>query len=254
MFNDDQISELNRPLSRSAVRHRALAGRSISYVEGWHVIVEANRIFGFDGWTSETLETHCVVERERLIGKSAIPGWTVTYNAKVRITAGGIFRDGCGTGHGIDVDVGQAHESAIKEAETDARKRALMTFGYTFGLALYDKEQSNVADDSELARRRYVEDCRVKIINFLDVAEMMRWWNGEKQTRRDLALSAEDVASLKNLVKMKLPKSPEGAERSDERGSESDGERDYARGEEGRASAAPVRGLESEIDDSRGPL
>ena len=39
-----------------------------------------------------------------------------------------------------------AHESAIKEAETDATKRALMTFGNQFGLALYDKEQREVAD------------------------------------------------------------------------------------------------------------
>jgi hypothetical protein len=29
-------------------------------------------------------------------------------------------REGSGAGHGIDVDLGQAHESAIKEAETDA--------------------------------------------------------------------------------------------------------------------------------------
>jgi DNA repair and recombination protein RAD52 len=32
----------------------------------------------------------------------------------------------------------------VKEAETDARKRALMTFGNQFGLALYDKDQTNV--------------------------------------------------------------------------------------------------------------
>jgi hypothetical protein len=43
------------------------------------------------------------------------------------------------------VDLGLAHESALKEAETDAMKRALMTFGNPFGLALYDKEQRNVA-------------------------------------------------------------------------------------------------------------
>ena len=30
------------------------------------------------------------------------------------------------------MDLGQAHESAIKEAETDAMKRALMTFGNPF--------------------------------------------------------------------------------------------------------------------------
>src|SRR4051812_31969840 len=72
--------------------------------------------------------------------------------AKVSIrvqTAGiGVNRDGCGYGSGIDKDIGQAHESAIKEAETDAMKRALMTFGNPFGLALYDKDQANVVDDS----------------------------------------------------------------------------------------------------------
>ncbi|MFM9102460.1 MAG: Rad52/Rad22 family DNA repair protein [Cyanobium sp.] len=45
---------------------------------------------------------------------------------------------------GFDVDLGQAHESALKEAETDAMKRALMTFGNPFGLALYDKQQREV--------------------------------------------------------------------------------------------------------------
>ena len=40
--------------------------------------------------------------------------------------------------------LGEAHESALKEAETDAMKRALATFGNLFGLALYDKEQSGV--------------------------------------------------------------------------------------------------------------
>ena len=43
------------------------------------------------------------------------------------------------------MDLGQAHESAIKEAETDAMKRALMTFGNPFGLALYDKQQRQVS-------------------------------------------------------------------------------------------------------------
>jgi hypothetical protein len=67
----------------------------------------------------------------------------------VRITVGEgtgapLIREGCGAGHGIDTDLGQAHESALKEAETDAMKRALMTFGNAFGLALYDKQQREV--------------------------------------------------------------------------------------------------------------
>ncbi|WP_094555427.1 Rad52/Rad22 family DNA repair protein [Synechococcus sp. 1G10] len=118
----------------------------------WLVIAEANRIFGFDGWQRETVALRCVSQAERRIGrepsKPSDPpqrdGWGVTYTARVRVVVGGIVREGSGAGHGIDVDLGQAHESALKEAETDAMKRALMTFGNPFGLALYDKQQREV--------------------------------------------------------------------------------------------------------------
>ena len=97
----------------------------LSYLEGWQVNSEANRIFGFDGWV-------------------------ITYIARVRITitAGNhtLIREDSGAGHGIDADLGLAHESALKEAETDATKRALMTFGNPLGLALYDKQQRQVSN------------------------------------------------------------------------------------------------------------
>jgi recombination DNA repair RAD52 pathway protein len=97
-----------------------------------------------------------VSEREREIGAAKKPGWGVSYVAKVRVVVFAadtlVIREGVGAGHGIDVDCGQAHESAIKEAETDAMKRALMTFGNPFGLALYDKEQANVANRKTRAR------------------------------------------------------------------------------------------------------
>jgi hypothetical protein len=70
------------------------------------------------------------------------------YTAKVRITvrAGDItiVREGSGTGEGGGATPGQAHEIALKSAETDATKRALATFGNPFGLALYDREQLGI--------------------------------------------------------------------------------------------------------------
>lgn len=137
-------ADLKAPLVRSHVKERKQAGRALSYIEGWHAIAEANRIFGFGEWTRETLEMRCVAENERSIGQQQRQGWGVSYIAKVRVTVAGVIREGYGTGHGIDADLGIAHESALKEAETDAMKRALMTFGNPFGLALYDKEQANV--------------------------------------------------------------------------------------------------------------
>ena len=77
----------------------------------------------------------------------------MTYTARVRIVviAGErcLIREGSGAGHGIDLDQGLAHESALKEAETDTTKRALMSFGNAFGLALYDKQQRQVSSGTE---------------------------------------------------------------------------------------------------------
>lgn len=139
-FDDNQKAALAAPLNRDHVAQRQQGGGKVSYIEGWHAIAEANRIFGFDGWTREMIELRQLGDPRSVDGKAR-----VEYLARVRVTAGGIVRDGCGFGQGIDKDVGQAHESALKEAETDAMKRALMTFGNPFGLALYDKSQSNVA-------------------------------------------------------------------------------------------------------------
>lgn len=153
-FSPEQITALSAPLDRAKVRQREQGRSSVSYLEGWQVIAEANRIFGFDGWQRETVALRCVNQSERTIGargssRDQRPGWGVTYTARVRITVGEgtgspLIREGCGAGHGIDTDLGQAHESALKEAETDAMKRALMTFGNPFGLALYDKQQREV--------------------------------------------------------------------------------------------------------------
>ena len=59
-----------------------------------------------------------------------------------------LVREGLGAGHGIDADLGLVQESALKGAEADATKRALMTFGNPFGLALYGKQQRQVSSSA----------------------------------------------------------------------------------------------------------
>ncbi len=144
-FSNTQRQELIAPLNKAHVATRQQAGQTLSYLAAWHVIAEANRIFGFAEWDRETVEMRQLGE-PRMINEK----FRVGYTARVRITvrAGDtvIVREGCGFGSGIDRDVDQAHESAVKEAESDAMKRALMTFGNAFGLALYDKAQANVVE------------------------------------------------------------------------------------------------------------
>lgn len=213
-FNEDQKRELAAPLSRSHVKQRSQAGRSLSYIEGWVAIAEANRIFGFDGWTRETIDIRCVSEKEREIGAQKKPGWGVSYVARVRVIAQGVAREGVGAGHGIDVDLGQAHESAIKEAETDAMKRAMMTFGNPFGLALYDKEQANVSDEqpAPAMRLQYIAECQAKIANFPDQDPRIgAWWKDERQARIDFGLTQADIDALRALVVAKGPKQEKAA-------------------------------------------
>jgi DNA repair and recombination protein RAD52 len=142
-FNDEQKQQLAAPLQQKHVSTRRGGGGTLSYIEGWHAIAEANRIFGFDAWTSETVHMECVSSE----------GGTISYIARVRVTVGDVSREGWGAGHGRGGSPGDRHESAVKEAETDARKRALMTFGNQFGLALYDKEQTNVESTKPTAKR-----------------------------------------------------------------------------------------------------
>jgi recombination DNA repair RAD52 pathway protein len=86
-FSTEQIACLSAPLDRAKVRQREQGRSKVSYLEGWQVIAEANRIFGFDGWQRETIEARCVNQSERPIGarstgREARPGWGVTYTAR----------------------------------------------------------------------------------------------------------------------------------------------------------------------------
>jgi DNA recombination protein Rad52 len=141
-FTDTQIKALSNKLSFKHVRTRQSAGKTLSYIEGWHTIAEANRIFGYDAWDRQTLTIKCVWEGMK--GNRSACSYIARVRVKVRAGDAEICREGCGSGHGTGLTPGEAHESAIKEAETDAMKRALTTFGNPFGLALYDKEQQNV--------------------------------------------------------------------------------------------------------------
>jgi DNA recombination protein Rad52 len=201
-FTEQAKQALAAKLPASAVKTREQGGRKVSYIEGWHVIAEANRVFGFDAWTRETIDLRCVSEKEREIGQAKHPGWGVTYICKVRIIVEGVAREGCGAGHGIDRDLGQAHESALKEAETDAMKRAFMTFGNPFGLALYDKQQANVSDESDENRQRFITETKAKIAEFINAGELADWWKSSEQmqARRFFDLNAMEVDELKSMT------------------------------------------------------
>ena len=94
-FSVKQRRALNSELKPAVIRTRQRQGRELSYIEGWHAIAEANRIFGPDGWNRETVETKCLLGRERQ-GQ-----YEAAYVARVRITVRAADRDhpdGIGSG------------------------------------------------------------------------------------------------------------------------------------------------------------
>lgn len=126
-------------------------GKYGEYVDGYHVVSEANRIFGEDGWSYEITDMRQVsrVEAKDRNGNDQI---RVGYYCAVKVYVNGAsFKHGAAVGTGIakPENEADAHESAVKEAETDALKRALRTYGNTFGLALYDRDRANVGTERD---------------------------------------------------------------------------------------------------------
>ena len=136
----EQIKMLQAPLDPSVVvKPSGQFGPKGDYIEGWHAINEANRIFGFDAWSYTTeLQKVCQTTNEK-------GNIEIGYICKCTLRVGGVERQDIGYGSGAAKKEGDAHEGAVKEAVTDALKRCLRTFGNPFGLALYDKSRANVS-------------------------------------------------------------------------------------------------------------
>ena len=99
---------------------------------------------------------HCEKVFERKTGEGISCGYVARVRVRVRANATTILREGTGFGQATAATQGDAHERALKAAETDATKRALVTFGGRFGLMLYDKEQR-----PETRRRAFTPDLGV---------------------------------------------------------------------------------------------
>lgn len=158
------LSRLNQPLDPKQVKTRKKAGRTLSYLAGFQAEAIANDVFEHK-WSSETVFIEKIFERvyetvdDNGIKREMIE---VAYTAKVRVCVKidneCIVREGTGAGNGISATKNQfdAHELAIKEAETDAKKRAFKSFGDRFGLSLYDKDL-DLRKEYEQAKRYDLE-------------------------------------------------------------------------------------------------
>lgn len=136
-FARHQLKKLAMPLDEARIQRREQDGKSLAYLEGWFVIQEANRIFGYDGWDRQMVQCERVFTTKD--GREVSCGYLARVCVRVRTQTGMVVREGTGFGQATASHPGDAHERALKAAETDATKRALVTFGGRFGLLLHDK-------------------------------------------------------------------------------------------------------------------
>lgn len=178
IFTDKQKELLGEPLLAEDVKTREGTGKTkLSYLASFHVIAEANRIFGFDGWDSEILSLSQVDKTEYekpayKAGDDPKPMVSISYLCKLRVTIknkdGSVTREDVGFGNGVAgataYGIGSCIELASKEAVTDALKRCMRYFGNKFGLTLYDKDDTQLyADEFEQQKQvtsEQLEDLR----------------------------------------------------------------------------------------------
>lgn len=205
-------TELKKKLNPKHVKTRQKGNANLSYIEAWQCIEEANNVFYHDGWNRQTIYNKEVCRYPYMIGKDKYQseGHKVGYEAKVLITVGDITREGTGHGSGIAKDLFDAIESAAKEAESDAMKRALMTFGYRFGLALYDKAQANVGYDAKPQEFNLEENyqlCLEQIKSALTKEQFAAIWNNPESKNRRARIKGIDEMCYANIIseqKLKL--------------------------------------------------
>lgn len=189
MFTDKQIEALNAPLNSAHVKKPTGSfGPKGDYLEGWHVINELNRVFGFDGWSyTIVMSQDALAEGKDSKGQ---PQWQAAYTCVCTLTVGDTVRQDVGFGSGFAKQVGDAIEGATKEAVTDALKRCARTFGNIFGLALYDKTRVNVKDTADLT------DAAVAMIDAIEACETQMALKGWLRDNEATARANRDVKAI----------------------------------------------------------
>jgi len=182
-------------------------GQSLSYVAGHQMEQIANDVFEY-GWSKETISMELLFKREYENSKK-IKMFEVAYSCKVKVkTMIGdveVVKEGTGFGNGQVKSItspSSAYELALKEAETDAMKRALKSFGTAFGLELWDKD-ADIINSYKKAQKmdvdfsdacKEIEACKTPE----EVGEVYRGYSGNY--KNELAkVSIEKKNKLKEI-------------------------------------------------------
>jgi hypothetical protein len=132
-----QLRALHNNLNKDRVARRD----GMSYLEAWDVKASLIRVFGYAGFSAECLDAKVI--REEQIPQARTPekmNWSISAQATVRLTihqTGAVYTESA-IANNKQPDWGEAADTALKSAESDALKRAAIYLGTAFGLSLYD--------------------------------------------------------------------------------------------------------------------
>jgi len=129
-------------------------GKGFAHMEAWDIRRYLIRIFGFGGHDIDLIDVTMISESSQMLRKKNRNGeeygdpyeaWTVIYRVSMKLT---VKVDGIELGHWCGVATGDAtnqpsradaHDLALKTADSQALKRAATNLGDQFGLSLYNK-------------------------------------------------------------------------------------------------------------------
>lgn len=153
LLTKEQLDYLLHGIHPGRVKHN---DKGFAHVEAWDVRRTLLRVFGFGGYdiqltTVDLVHQHGEQRRKRTREGheygAPYTAWTVIYRATVRLTVKvrgivlGVW-DGSAIGAGQHLpNLADAHDLAIKAAESQALKRAATNMGDQFGLGLYNGGQ-----------------------------------------------------------------------------------------------------------------
>lgn len=141
-LNDAQLHQLLQGVNPKRV-HR-LDG--MSHMEAYDIRAHLNRVFGFARWSADVVSMELLYERFHE-NKRKMPAVSVGYRAGLRLSVhapdGGLLatytEHAAGSASSFPVSKqADAHDMAIKTAESQALKRAAVNLGDQFGLSLYN--------------------------------------------------------------------------------------------------------------------
>lgn len=138
MLTHAQIEQLLKPINPHRVaQRRGGGGKALSYVEAYDIKAHMNRIFGFAEWSWDVLAADIAYSIPPAEGER---NWKVGYRVigRLSVHATNASYTEAAVGMANLPDPGEAHDMAIKTAESDAFKRAAINLGDQFGLSLYN--------------------------------------------------------------------------------------------------------------------